>query len=163
VFRLIREQVAVLNSLKDNLKSRRESRTKRDHPEVLNAVSTTVSNGKSMLQNALRKVKMCKSLMKSVSKSATNAKSKEPLNLDLVLQSNKVLLEAMAIDVDAVNLIVSELNEHKSGLYSRKQQLAKVVADAPDRLVQSLSKLGSIVAKVSEIGSAIDRISGERV
>ena len=157
VFRILREQVSIINSLIDKVGQRRSLRTKKDHPEVLDAISLSISDAKSSMSNVLRKVKACKKIVKS---GVPHLSSNSSAVIVAVNESNALLITAISETFESMNTFRSRLEQHKTGLYSRKQKLGEVIGDVPGRLHTSLLKFDNVSKELSQISKSLLELEG---
>lgn len=157
VFRILREQVSAINSLVNNLNQRRSLRAKKDHPEVLNSISLSISEVKSSMSNVLREVKACKRLLKA----ALPHVSSNPSTVIAAVDESNILLKKSITEVfESINTFMSRLEEQRTGLYSRKQKLRDVIEDIPERLQASILKLDDVLRELSQISEFTLELEG---
>jgi hypothetical protein len=132
-------------------------RSKKDHPEVLNSISLSISEAKSSMSNVLRKVKACKKLVKAA---VPHVSSNASAVIAAVDESNILLKKSISEVFESINTFRSRLEEQKIGLYSRKQKLREVIGDVPDRLKASIAKLDDVLKELSQISKSILELEG---
>ena len=156
VFRILREEVATINTLIDNLKERRSRKKKKDHPEILHEVSKTVAEAKASLSEDVREIKDAKKILKKAAAALTQDVTQAAPMLEKV---NSAVVSCIDGNIETIQGIISSLNKQKTGLYSRKQNLGSVIDDIPDRLSSTLSKFESIIKTTSQLAQRITQLS----
>jgi hypothetical protein len=147
VNRVLRTQVAIFNSLIENLKRRRQMRKNKTHPEVLDAVSRTVERAKTFLNDTLRKEKQVRSMLKTLQ---SNMISSSDATLR---EARSILIDMMGYNTDQMKDIGLTLSQQKSGIYSRREKLGDIINNLPERLAATLSEYSFLRQRVSALES----------
>ena len=153
VFRILREQVAIINSVIEGLAERRTHKSRTSHPEILNGVSESVASAKEGMNSLLQKTKRAKKIVKEA-KSLADA---DKTTLMQYLQDAVTLvLDVIDENIKSIRETCDALERQKTGLYSRKEKLATVIGDAPERLHATLTNLREVEYQAFEIAEALE-------
>lgn len=152
VFRILREHVSVLNGLESSVDARKRRRARSDHPEILDGITETIKRAKTDLSVVIRLVKKSKKIVRQV-------RSDRSLNgterAELLQASNQMILQAIDQSDLLTEVTNASLSHHREGLYSRKQKVAAVIGDAPDRLYRLLYRLEIVKMNASDLQARI--------
>lgn len=156
VFRILREQIAIMNSVIEGLAERRTHKSRTSHPEILSGVSQSVAQAKEGINSVLHKTKRAKKIVKE----AKSLPQVDAVILRPYLEGAvSLVLEVIEENMESIRETCDALEKQKTGLYSRKEKLGNVIGDSPERLRATIAHLQEVEDQALAVAEAVEGLS----
>jgi len=159
VFKLLRLEISVMNSVEGRLHTRMKRAKKRVDSDRFDDIQRLVDDTKRALASQVKVIKSARKIW-----SAAKASTKRCENVDNLLaliEFHPKISEQIQVNGDIVAHALSRLESEKSSLFSRKLKLRDIIHDSPQRLADMNLARGSLEKNAAALSTAFDSLKEE--